>query len=90
MTKRLRRKVPKWVWEYLESLELDEPKPTIWFVDSLKSHLEVVKKTSKRVMANKYWDCSPQGVHPILRAAGYSNVGTDRRSNNTLWDKQSS
>ena len=82
--------MPKWVWEHLDSLELEEPMPTTWFVDSLNSRRDVLKTTSKRVIANKYWDCSPQGVHPILRAAGYKNVGFDRASNNTLWRKQSS
>jgi hypothetical protein len=87
---KLKNKVPKWVWQHLEQLELDEPMPTVWFVDSLNSRLEELKALKTRVFSNKYWDCSPQGVHPILRQAGYKNVGFHRQSNNTLWHKQRS
>ena len=82
---RLRRKVPNWVWEHLDSLDLDEPKPTDWFVTSLREHWDTLRTTKH--INNKYWDCSPQGVSPIIRVAGFKNVGFDNTLNQTLWFK---
>ena len=89
MGSKLRNKVNRWVWEYLEGLTLDEPKVTQWFVDALHEHWESIKG-SRRHISNRYWDCSPQGVSPILRQAGYRVVGICRSSNQSLWSKQSS
>ena len=79
----------KWVWDFLESLTLDEPKPTQWFVDAIKNHWESIK-TDERLIANRYWECTPSGVAPILRQAGYRKVGHDNASNQSVWLKQSS
>ena len=88
---RLRRKVPLWVWKYLEEdLILDEPQPTAWFVDKLATHWRDVAKDPVRPINNKYWDCSTQGVHPILKQAGYRVVGQCKHSKHSLWFKQSS
>ncbi|MBL96714.1 MAG: hypothetical protein CMF52_02770 [Legionellales bacterium] len=88
---RLRRKVPLWVWKYLEEdLILDGPRPTGWFVDKLALHWEHTAKDRVNPINNKYWDCSTQGVHPILRQAGYRVVGQCRASKHSLWVKKSS
>jgi len=89
MGSRLRKKVNKWVWEFLEGLTLDEPMPTEWFVGVLESHWDSIK-ASQRHIANRYWECTPQGLPPILRQSGYRVVGHDSALKQSLWFKQSS